>query len=179
MLNGLVHHRLLTNRPVTWRWMLFLSATEIALITVGIVIGGGFDSFVFMAYHPALCCSSWCSRRLWLGLAWTTTRARQFEQLSYVLMGSGTLGGSTWTHRMSRQRLLPVQVPYAPSTFIPLALGLGGGGVGASRSVYVEQSLRQMLFILASPFRCRTPVAVRHRVHSGALGSSQAPRSTA
>ncbi len=25
MLNGLVHHRLLTNRPVTWRWMLFLS----------------------------------------------------------------------------------------------------------------------------------------------------------
>ena len=25
-LNGLVHFRLLTNRPVTWRWMLLLSA---------------------------------------------------------------------------------------------------------------------------------------------------------
>ena len=30
-LNGLVHHLLLTNRPVTWRWMLFLSAADIAL----------------------------------------------------------------------------------------------------------------------------------------------------
>ena len=54
MLNGLVHHRLLTNRPVTWRWMLFLSATEIALITVVIVIGGGFRSFIFLAYYPSL-----------------------------------------------------------------------------------------------------------------------------
>ena len=33
LLNGLVHLRLLTNRPVTWRWMLLLSATDIALIT--------------------------------------------------------------------------------------------------------------------------------------------------
>ena len=31
LLNGLVHHRLLTNRPVTWRWMLLLSAADIAL----------------------------------------------------------------------------------------------------------------------------------------------------
>ena len=33
LLNGLVHHRLLTNRPVTWRWMLLLCATDIALVT--------------------------------------------------------------------------------------------------------------------------------------------------
>ena len=31
VLNGLVHHLLLTNRPVTWLWMLFLSAADIAL----------------------------------------------------------------------------------------------------------------------------------------------------
>ena len=30
-LNGLVRHLLLTNRPVTWLWMLFLSAADIAL----------------------------------------------------------------------------------------------------------------------------------------------------
>ena len=41
MLNGLVHHRLLTNRPATWRWLLFLGAMDIALITAGVVIGGG------------------------------------------------------------------------------------------------------------------------------------------
>ena len=31
VVNGLVHHRLLTNRTVTWRWMLLLCATDIAL----------------------------------------------------------------------------------------------------------------------------------------------------
>ena len=31
VVNGLVHLRLLTNRPVTWLWMLFLSAADIAL----------------------------------------------------------------------------------------------------------------------------------------------------
>ena len=39
-LNGLVHYRLLTNRPVTWRWMFALSAMDIVLITADIVIGG-------------------------------------------------------------------------------------------------------------------------------------------
>ena len=53
-LNGLVHFRLLTNRPVTWRWMLVLSAMDIVLITADIVIGDGFKSFTFLAYYPAL-----------------------------------------------------------------------------------------------------------------------------
>ena len=52
--NGLVHHRLLTNRSVTWRWMLLLSAADIALVTAGVVIGGGFRSFIFLAYYPAI-----------------------------------------------------------------------------------------------------------------------------
>ena len=52
--NSLVHHRLLTKRPVTWRWMLFLSATDIAVIAAAVVIGGGFSSFLFLGYYPAL-----------------------------------------------------------------------------------------------------------------------------
>ena len=56
-LNGLVHFRLLTNRPVTWRWMLALSAMDIALITASITIGPAFDSFAFVAYYPALALS--------------------------------------------------------------------------------------------------------------------------
>ena len=75
MLNGLVHHRLLTNRPVTWRWMLLLSATEIALITGGIVIGGGFRSFIFLAYYPSLAIFAVVFSSHWLSLAWTTTAA--------------------------------------------------------------------------------------------------------
>ena len=41
MVNGLVHLRLLTNRTVTWRWMLLLSAADIALVTACVVNGGG------------------------------------------------------------------------------------------------------------------------------------------
>ena len=74
-LNGLVHFRLLTNRPVTWRWMLLLSAMDIALITASINIGPGFDSFVFVAYYPALALFAVVFTSLWLGLAWTTATA--------------------------------------------------------------------------------------------------------
>ena len=39
-LNGLVHYRLVTGRPVTWRWLLLLSAMDIALATTGVVFPG-------------------------------------------------------------------------------------------------------------------------------------------
>ena len=95
MLNGLVHHRLLTNRPVTWRWMLFLSATEIALITghrhrrrihlPGLlsVPRSLSNSFIFLVYYPALAAFAVFAvvfSSLWLSLAWTTTVA-----VAYVL----------------------------------------------------------------------------------------------
>ena len=75
MVNCLVHHRLLTNRPVTWRWLLFLSAADIALVTAGIVIGGGFRSFIFLAYYPALAVFAVVFWSSWLNPAWTTARS--------------------------------------------------------------------------------------------------------
>ena len=75
VVNGLVHHRLLTNRPVTWRWMLFLSAMDFALITAGIIIHSGFDSFIFPAYYPALTVFAVVFSSHWLSLTWTTTAA--------------------------------------------------------------------------------------------------------
>ena len=75
MVNGLVHYRLLTNRPVTWRWMLLLFATDIALTTVGIVLGGGFRSFIFLAYYPSLAVFAVVFSSHWPSLAWTTTAA--------------------------------------------------------------------------------------------------------
>ena len=53
-LNGLVHYRLVTGRPVTWRWLLLLSAMDIVLATAGIIFQHGFEGFVFVAYYPAL-----------------------------------------------------------------------------------------------------------------------------
>ena len=74
-LNGSVHFRLLTNRPVTWRWMLLLSAMDIALATSSISVGPGFDSYVFVAYYPALALFAVVFTSLWLSLAWTTMTA--------------------------------------------------------------------------------------------------------
>ena len=88
MLNGLLHHRLLTNRSVTWRWMLFLSATDIALITFGIVIAGGFRSFIFLAYYPCLAVFAVVFSSHWLSLAWTTTAAVAYAVVC-LMVGSG------------------------------------------------------------------------------------------
>ena len=88
LFNGLIHYRLLTNRPVTWRWMLVLSATDIALITAGIVIGGGYRSFIFLAYYPALAVFAVVFSSHWLSLAWTTTVAVAYA-IVCLRVGSG------------------------------------------------------------------------------------------
>ena len=88
VLNGLVHHRLLTNRTVTWRWMLLLSAADIALITFGIVIGGGFRSFIFLAYYPSLAVFAVVFSSFWLSLAWTTAAAVTYAVVC-LSVGSG------------------------------------------------------------------------------------------
>ena len=84
MTNGLVHHRLLTHRPVSWRWMLLLSATDIALISFGVVIGGGFRSFIFLAYYPSLAVFAVVFSSRWLTLAWTTTAAVAYVAVCLV-----------------------------------------------------------------------------------------------
>ena len=86
-LNGLVHFRLQTNRSVSWRWMLALSAMDVALITGGVVIGGGFNSFIFLAYYPALAVFGAVFTPIWLGLAWTTMAAVAY---SIVIWGMGS-----------------------------------------------------------------------------------------
>ena len=86
--NGFVHYRLLTDRTVTWRWLLFLSAMDIALISAGVVIGGEFHLFIYVAYYPALALFAVVFTSLWLSLAWTTMAAVVYAVVS-LTMGSG------------------------------------------------------------------------------------------
>ena len=74
-LNGLVHYRLLAKGWVPWQWLLLLSAMDIALATVGVIIQGGFPGFLFVAYYPALALFIVVFTSLGLGLAWTTLTA--------------------------------------------------------------------------------------------------------
>ena len=70
--NGFLHYRLRRDRAVTWRWLLFLSAVDIALITAAVIIGGDFHLFSYVAYYPALALFAVVFPHLWLSLAWAT-----------------------------------------------------------------------------------------------------------
>ena len=92
--NGLLHHRLLTHRPVTWRWLLFLGAMDVVLITVGVFIGGGFRSFIFLFYYPAMAVFAVVFSSYWLSLAWTTTAAVAYVVVCLVAGLGLDLGAS-------------------------------------------------------------------------------------
>ena len=87
-INGVVHYRLLTNRPVTWRWMLALSAMDIALITANIAVSGRFDNLIFVTYYPALAIFAVVFSSLWLILAWVTAAAVAYS-LTVFAAGPG------------------------------------------------------------------------------------------
>ncbi len=82
VLNGLVHHRLLTGRPLTWRWMLAISVLDIALITANVAVLGDFHSLVFVAYYPALAAFAVIFTSPRLGLAWATAAALTYSGVS-------------------------------------------------------------------------------------------------
>ena len=85
--NGFVHYRLHTNRTVSWRWLLVLSAIDIALITAAVVIGGEFHLFVYVTYYPALALFAVVFTSLWLSLSWTTMVAAIYSAVSMAVSG--------------------------------------------------------------------------------------------
>ena len=86
--NGVFHHRLLTNRPVTWRWMVWLSAMDIALITANIAVSGRFDNYIFLTYYPALGAIAVIFTSFRLNVAWATAAAAAHTAVS-LGVGSG------------------------------------------------------------------------------------------
>ena len=53
--NGYTHYRLATHKTMTWRWILALVSAFVALVSVSVVIGGGFSHyFLHLLYYPAL-----------------------------------------------------------------------------------------------------------------------------
>ena len=73
--NGLIHYRLLTNRPVTWHWMLALCALDIALISAHAIVRGGYDNLTYLAYYPALGAFAVVFNSFRLVVVWTTATA--------------------------------------------------------------------------------------------------------
>ena len=87
-LNGYVHYRLFSRRRVTWHHLLVLSAMDIALITASVVVDGGFDTFLFLPYYPALAAFAAVFTSAVLNLTWTTITASIYVGVS-LTVGSG------------------------------------------------------------------------------------------
>ena len=83
--NGFVHYRLRRDRAVTWRWLLFLSGMDIALITAAVIIGGDFHLFSYVTYYPALALFAVVFASLWLSLAWATIAGAIYAVVSLAV----------------------------------------------------------------------------------------------
>ena len=88
-LNGFLHHRLRTKKPVTWRWVMGLMATDVALLSATIVVGGGFNHFFYhLLYYPVLAGYAAIFTSFRLTMVWVTVVSVIYLAIS-LTVGSG------------------------------------------------------------------------------------------
>ena len=73
--NGYLHYRLATERTVSWRWMLALSALDVAMLSAGVVAHDGFKSPFLVGYYPFLAMFAVVFGSVRLTLVWVTMTA--------------------------------------------------------------------------------------------------------
>ena len=79
--NGYLHYRLVTERTVSWRWMLALSALDLAMLSGGVAAHRGFESPFFVGYYPSLAMFAVVFGSVRLTLAWVTMTAAVYAAL--------------------------------------------------------------------------------------------------
>ena len=84
-LNGYVHYRIRSNRTVTWRWMLALSAMDTLMITAGLATSGGFSNSFFTLYYPSLAIFAVVFTSFRLSFAWAAMVAAVYAVLSLAM----------------------------------------------------------------------------------------------
>ena len=117
--NGLIHYRLLTNKEVTWRWMLLLVATDMIATTIGVVIQGGFDGFLFVAYYPHLALFVVVFGSLMIAMTWTTITAVTY---SYICLTFGP--GLDYVAGQEKELLVRLAAMYALVLCVSLVASL-------------------------------------------------------
>ncbi len=87
--NGYTHYRLATHKAMTWRWILALVSVFVALVSVSVVIGGGFSHyFLHLLYYPALAGYAVVFTSLRLTMAWVTVVSVLYLTIS-LIVGDG------------------------------------------------------------------------------------------
>ena len=71
--NGYIHYRILSNRPVTWRWLFALYALDVFLVSAMAALSDGFShDFVHLFYYPALALMAVLFASFRFNMAWVT-----------------------------------------------------------------------------------------------------------
>ena len=79
--NGYLHYRLATKKGVSWRWMLALSALDLAMLSGGVAAHRGFESPFFVGYYPSLAMFAVVFGSVRLTLGWVTMTAAVYAGL--------------------------------------------------------------------------------------------------
>ena len=83
--NGYLHYRLATERTVSWRWMLALSALDLAMLSAGVAAHRGFESPFFVGYYPSLALFAVVFGSVRLTLVWVTMAAVVYAALCLAM----------------------------------------------------------------------------------------------
>ena len=87
--NGYIHYRLLSNRPVTWRWPVALYALDVFLVSAAAALSDGFShSFHHLFYYPALAGLAVLFTSFRLNMAWVTMVSVVYVAIS-LTVGDG------------------------------------------------------------------------------------------
>ena len=114
LVNGLVHYRLRQRRPITQRLLLLVSASDLAQIVFAIAIFGGYSTFAYIAFYPALGLFAVLFSSVWATVAWTSLAAS-----IYVAICVWTGGGLDLD--LGQEKVLVARV----ATMYIVAVGIG------------------------------------------------------
>ena len=107
--NAYIHYRLLTNRAVTWRWILALCALDVAVVSVAVAISGGFSHYFFhLFYYPSLAGFAVIFTSFRLNLAWVTLVC-----IIYLAISLSVGGGLDLEARDEKPLLVRIATMYA------------------------------------------------------------------
>ena len=114
LVNGLLHYRLSKRKPITQRLLFLTSASDLAQITFAVIILGGFSTFAFIGFYPALGLFAVMFSSVRATFAWTSVAA-----VSYVAVCIWTGGGLELD--LGQEKVLVGRV----ATMYVVAVGIG------------------------------------------------------
>ena len=86
---GYLHYRVLSNRPITWHWLVALYTLDVILISVAAALSDGFShSFLHLFYYPALAGLAVLFTSFRLNMAWVTMASLVYVAIS-LTVGDG------------------------------------------------------------------------------------------